>query len=182
MPRSYRGSIHRRGWAVLRAEGHDIRRTRLSWLTLCILLSVLWTPCVWPFTSLQWRKQFFLACFFVGCAVIRPVEDRPASSGRGQGRTPSQSPARQTGSRSNPVMMNVSKSIPDCTDPWTDTSLNCWPLDEHHFAEVFAVCSSIQTDDPPLWIGFLHRWRCSPPRKPGPLFELLRRLSFTQAM
>ena len=46
--------------------------------------------------------------------------------------------------------MNVSKSFPDCTDPWLDASSNCWPLDEHHYLEVFAVCSSIQTDDPPL--------------------------------
>ena len=29
------------------------------------------------------------------------------------------------------------------------------PLDEHHHAEVHAVCSSIQTDDPPLWSGLL---------------------------
>ena len=53
--------------------------------------------------------------------------------------------------------MNVSKSVPDCTDLWTDISSNCWPPDEYHFVEVFAVCSRIQTDDPPLWTAFLHQ-------------------------
>ena len=73
--------MHRRGWAVLRADGERytpgvrvVLRARLSWLTLCILLSVLWTLYVCPFTSLQWRKLVFFACFFVGYAVIRPVE------------------------------------------------------------------------------------------------------------
>ena len=59
------------------------------------------------------------------------------------------------GSRNNPIVINVNKSIPDYADPWLDTSSNCWPLDEHHYAEVFAACSSIQNDDPPLWIGLL---------------------------
>ena len=152
MPRSYRGSIHRRGWAVLRAEGHDILRTRLSWSTLCILLSVLWTPCVWPFTSLQWRRPFFVACF-------RRVRDHPPRRGPGPpvmgvaraGRPPSHLHGRRD--RAIIRLMNVSKSIPDCIDPWTDTLSNCWPLDEHHFAEVFPECSSVQTDDPPLWSG-----------------------------
>ena len=34
------------------------------------------------------------------------------------------------GSRNNSLAMNVNKSIPDCLDPWLDTSSNCWPLDE----------------------------------------------------
>ena len=55
----------------------------------------------------------------------------------------SQSPAWQTESRNNQVVMNVSKSIRDGTEFWTDTSSNCWPLDEHRFAMVFAVCLSI---------------------------------------
>ena len=51
--------------------------------------------------------------------------------------------------------MNANKSTPDGIDPWLSTSFNCWPLDEHHYAEIFAVCSSIQTDDPPLRSGVL---------------------------
>ena len=47
------------------------------------------------------------------------------------------------------------KSIPDCADPWLYTSSNRWPLDEHHYAEVFAVCSSIQADDRSLLSGLL---------------------------
>ena len=42
---------------------------------------------------------------------------RPASNGRGQGRTLPQSSAWKTGSRNNPLVMNVHKSIPDCLDP-----------------------------------------------------------------
>ena len=29
------------------------------------------------------------------------------------------------------------------------------PLEEHHYAEVFAVCASFETDDPPLWSALL---------------------------
>ena len=90
-----------------------------------------------------------------GARSSAPSAPRPAGNGRSQGRTPSQSPAWQTGSLNNPFVINVSKSIPDCIDPWLDTSSNCWPLDEHRYAEVFAVCSSIQIDDPPLRSGLL---------------------------
>ena len=85
-----------------------------------------------------------------GVRSSTPSGPRPAGNGRSQGGTPSQSPAWQTESRNNQVVMNVSKSIRDGTEFWTDTSSNCWPLDEHRFAMVFAVCVSIQTDDPPL--------------------------------
>ena len=96
-------------------------------------------------------KTVFLACLFVGRAVIRPVGARPEGNGHDQGQKPSQSPAWQAEPRNNPAVLIVSKSIPYCTDPWLDTSSNCWPLDKHLFGEVFAVCSSIQTDDPLLW-------------------------------
>ena len=155
-----------------------MRRTRLSWLTLCILLSVLWTSCVWPFTSLQTNgaNHFSLPDSLSGARSFAPSRPRPTGNGRGQGRTPSQSPAWRTGSRNNPVrecleiyprLMNVSKSIPGCTDPWTDTSSNWWPLGEHHFAEVFAVCSSIQTDEPPLWSVLLTPLALLPSEKTG---------------
>ena len=32
---------------------------------------------------------------------------------------------------------------------------NCWPLEEQHYAEGFAVSASVKTDDPPLWSGLL---------------------------
>ena len=82
-----------------------------------------------------------------------PSGPRPTSIGRGQGRTLPQSPAGQTGSRNNPLVLSVHKSIPDCLDPWFDTSSSYWPLEEHHYAEVHAVCMSIQTEDPALWSG-----------------------------
>ena len=84
-----------------------------------------------------------------------PSGPRPAGNWRGQSRTPSQSPAWQTGSCNSPVVGNISKYIPGCTDTSLDTSSDCWHLDEHHFAEIFAACSSIQTNDPLLWIGVL---------------------------
>ena len=80
---------------------------------------------------------------------------RPAGNGHDQGQTPSLSPAWQAEPRNNLAVLIVSKSIPYCTDLWLDTSSNCWPRDKHLFAEVFAVCSSIQTDDPLLWSGRL---------------------------
>ena len=39
--------------------------------------------------------------------------------------------------------------------PWTDKTSRCWPLEEHHYAEVFAVSASFKTDDPPLWSALL---------------------------
>ena len=42
-------------------------------------------------------------------------------------------------------------SINDSSDPWLDHTSNCWPLEEHHYAEIFAVSASFKTDDPPLF-------------------------------
>ena len=64
---------------------------------------------------------------------------------------PSQTPQWHSGSSNNPVVMSVN----DPTDPWTDHTFKCWPLEEHHYAEVFAVCASFKTDDPPLWNALL---------------------------
>ena len=57
------------------------------------------------------------------------------------------------GSRNTPLGMNGNPFLSDCLDLRLDTSSNRWPLDEHHYADVYAVCMSIQTDDPPLWSG-----------------------------
>ena len=86
-----------------------------------------------------------------GARSSAPSGPRPAGHGRGQGRVPSQTPSWQTGSSLNPIGM----SINDPTDPWIDKASNCWPLEDHHFAEVFAVCASFKTDDPPHWSGLL---------------------------
>ena len=78
----------------------------------------------------------YLPASSLGVRSSAPSTFRPAGNGRGQGWTTSQSPAWQTWARNSPLDINVDKSIPDCTDPWLDTSSNCWPLDEHHHAEV----------------------------------------------
>ena len=57
-----------------------------------------------------------------------PSAPRPAGNGRGQGRTPSQSPTWQTGSRNHPVVLNVTNDSVH-NDTWLDTSSNCWPLE-----------------------------------------------------
>ena len=43
--------------------------------------------------------------------------------------------------------------IDDSSDPGLDHMSNCWPLEKHHLAEVFAVNASLKTDDPLLWSG-----------------------------
>ena len=64
---------------------------------------------------------------------------------------PSQSLSWQTGSSHHPTAM----SIDDSSDPWLDHPSNCWPLEEHRYAKVFAISASFKTDDPPLWSGLL---------------------------
>ena len=41
------------------------------------------------------------------------------------------------------------------TGPWLDHTSNFWSLEEHHYAEIFGVCASFKTNDPPLWSGLL---------------------------
>ena len=86
-----------------------------------------------------------------GVRSSAPSGPWPAGHGRGQGRVPSQTPSWQTGSYNNPLVMSVN----DPTYPWTDDTFKCWPLEEHHYAEVFAVCASFKTDDHPLWSALL---------------------------
>ena len=90
---------------------------------------------------------FSLAVYSSGARSFAPSGPRPAGHGRGQGRAPSW----QTGSSNNPIVMSVN----DPTDHWTDHMSKCWPLEEHHYAEVLAVCASFKTDDPPLWSTLL---------------------------
>ena len=97
--------------------------------------------------SINGEKYFCLPASSKGVRSSAPSGPCPSSTGRGQARALPQSPAWQTGSCNNPHRVNVHKSIPDCFDPWLDTASNFWPLEEHHYAEVHAVCMSIQTED-----------------------------------
>ena len=141
MPRSYRGSIHRRGWAVLRAEGRYTPNPFVMVDVMYLAFGALDALCL-AFHQPSMAQTFFLRLF------LRRVRDYPPRRGPGPpvmgvaraGRPPS----RLHGRRDRAIirLMNVSKSIPDCIDPWTDTLSNCLPLDEHHFAEVFPVLVS----------------------------------------
>ena len=73
---------------------------------------------------------------------------RPAGHGPDEGRGRSRPPSWRMGSSQNPIVM----SVIDPTDPWTDNTSKCW---KHRYAEVFAVCASFETDDPPLWSALL---------------------------
>ena len=99
------------------------------------------------------EKHISLHVSWTGSWSTAPSGPRPAVHGRGQRRVPSESPSWHTGSSHNPIVM----SIADSTDPWLDKMFNCWPLplEEQHYAEVFAVSASFKTDDPPLWSGLL---------------------------
>ena len=115
------------------------------------------TYCVSPagrylgMSLLSWRMAQGLQRSIATRRRWQPSGSRPAGHGRGQGRVPSQTPSWQTASSHNPVVM----SINDRNDPWLDQTSNCWPLEEQHYAEVFAVSASFKTDDPPLWSGLL---------------------------
>ena len=88
-------------------------------------------------------KQLSLPVSSTGARSSDPSGPRPAVHGRGQGRVPSQLPSWQTRSSHNPIVM----SITDPTDPWLNKMSNCWPLEEQHYAEVFAVSALLKTGD-----------------------------------
>ena len=94
---------------------------------------------------------FSLPVSSTGARSSAPSRPRPADHGRGQGRLPSQSLSWQTGSSHHSTVM----PIDDSSDPWLDHTSNCWPLDERHYADDFAVKASFKTDDPPRRSGLL---------------------------
>ena len=98
--------------------------------------------------------DIFLPCLLLRRACGHPPRGpgKPVMGAARAGRFPSRLHGRQDRA-----------IIPDCTDPLLDASSNCWFLDEHYYAEVLAVCSSIQTDDPPLWSGLLTPTIALPP-------------------
>ena len=92
-----------------------------------------------------------------GARSPAPSRILPASNGHAQGRTPSQWPLWQTKSRKNPLAMHVNNTIPDCLDPWLDTSSNYWPVDEHPYATfTLSACPSRPTTLPSGAVHF-HR-------------------------
>ena len=97
------------------------------------------------------EKRFHLLVSSTGARSSAPLGPRPADHGRGQDRVPSQSLSLQTGSSHHPIVMPIDAS----SHPWLDHASNCWPLKEHHCAEVFAVSGSFKTDYPPLWSGLI---------------------------
>ena len=103
--------------------------------------------------AIKGETNLFPPASSTGVRSSAPSGPRPAGNRRDQGRMLPQSPVWQTGSGSNPLVMNAHKSVPEFLDPWLDTASNCWPLEEYHCAEVHAVLMSIQTEGPPLWSG-----------------------------
>ena len=114
------------------------------------------------------EKRISLPISSTGSRSSAPSGPRPAVHGRGKGRVPSQSPSWHTGASHNLIVMSIS----DSNDPWLDKTSNCWPLEEQHYAKVFAVSAS-PLERPP---HALHPGRGSP-RKQGPLPQLSRRHS-----
>ena len=82
--------------------------------------------------AIDGEKYFYLPASWTGGRSFTPSGPRPASSGRGQGSTPSRSPSSQTGSRNNALVKKINKPIPDSLGRWPDMSPNCWPLDKHY--------------------------------------------------
>ena len=110
------------------------------------------------------EKHFSLPVSSTGSRSSAPSRPRPTVHGRGQGRVPSQSPSWQTGSSHNPIVMPIA----DSTDPGLDKKSNCWPLEEQHCAEVFAVSASFKTDNPPRFLLKCQREGGSSPDTPRP--------------
>ena len=46
--------------------------------------------------------------------------------------------------------------IDDSSDPWLDHTSNCWPLEEHHYAKVFAVKASFKKTTLPFEAASFH--------------------------
>ena len=118
-----------------------------------------------------------------GVRSFTPSRPRPDGNGRGQGRTPSQSPAWQMGSRNNPTVINVNKSIPDCTDPWLSTFHLLAPRRAPQCRSL--SCLLIHPDRRSSSVErptYTNGQRCHPPRKPGSLPELPRSDALTQTV
>ena len=126
---------------------------------LCVMVRPFCSFDVGKTPAVNGERFFSLPVSSSGVRPPAPSGPRPAGHGRGQSRGPSQTPSWQRGSSNNPIVMPVI----DHTDPWTDKTSRCWPLEEHHYAEVFAVSASFKTDDPPLWSALLSPPRVAPP-------------------
>ena len=97
------------------------------------------------------EQHFSLPVSSTSARSSAPSGPRPADHGHGQGRVSSQLLSWQKRSSHHPIAI----SPDDLSDPWLDQTSDCWPLEEHHYAEVFAVSVSFKTDYPLLWSGLL---------------------------
>ena len=102
-------------------------------------------------TPVNGEKHVPLSVCSTGGRSFAPSGPRSADHGCGKGRLLSQSLSWQTGPSHHPTVI----PIDDSPNPWLDQTSNCWPLEEHHYAEVFALSASFKTDDPPLRSGLL---------------------------
>ena len=97
------------------------------------------------------------------CLLFRGVRGHPPRWGPGLavmgavrvGRLPSRLHARRDRA--------IDQSIPYCTDPWLDASSKSRPLNKHHYAEVYAARSSIQTNDVLCRTAYLRHPPALPP-------------------
>ena len=97
------------------------------------------------------EKRLSLTVSSTGARSSTPLGPRPPDHGRGQGRVPFQSLSWQTESSHHSTVMPISNS----SDPWLHQTSTCWPLEEQHCAEGFAISASFKTDNPPLWSGLI---------------------------
>ena len=117
-----------------------------------VSLDAMWRALVTNKTPAVNGETFFLLpVSSTGARSSAPSGPWPADHGRGQGRVPFKSLLWQTGSSHHSLVMPIDDSF----DPWLDHTSNCWPLEEHHHAEVVAVKASFETDDPPRWSDLL---------------------------
>ena len=100
-------------------------------------------------TCRQQLQICFSACFFDVSAIIRPVGAPAHQPCFGQCRLLSQSLSWQTGPNHHQPGMPIDYSY----DPRLDETLNCWPLNDHHYSEDFAVSDAFKKDYLPLWSG-----------------------------
>ena len=117
-----RGSMHRRGWAVRRAEVHAISGYAPNPFVMVDVMNLAFGTldalCL-AFHQPSTAQTIFL-CLFLRRVCGHPPRRGPGPPAMGvaeAGRLPSRLPSRRD--RAIIRLINVSKSIPDCTDRWT---------------------------------------------------------------
>ena len=90
-------------------------------------------------------KHFSLPASSTGARSSAPSGPRSAGNGRG---TAECRPSRPLGRRDRAILRLLCQLLIPPTI-WLDKMPNCWPLEEHRYAEDFAVSTSFMTDHPP---------------------------------